>query len=217
MAYPTVNAPYGLKPINLIGGLPFAGATRQIPIASNYGTAIYNGDVVQYTTDGTLIITTLQNQVTNASAALTTLPGVVGVFLGCSYTNPTTKQKLFSQYYPGSVVASDITAYVADDPNSLFKVVNVTSAVADDAAGGLLPAFISRANSVNTNAQLVLNTGVATTGNSRMGVYINNVTSALPIRVVDVVPETANSSGNFVEFIVKFNAMYHTYNSSVGT
>ena len=112
MAYPTVNAPYGLKPINLIGGLPFAGATRQIPIASNYGTAIYNGDVVQYTTDGTLIITTLQNQVTNASAALTTLPGVVGVFLGCSYTNPTTKQKLFSQYYPGSVVASDIMAYV---------------------------------------------------------------------------------------------------------
>ena len=153
----------------------------------------------------------------NASAALTTLPGVVGVFLGCSYTNPTTKQKLFSQYYPGSIVADDIFAYVADDPNALFKVVNCAGATADDAASGLLPAFISRANSVNTNAQLVLNTGVATTGNSRMGVYINNVTSALPFRVVDVVPDTANQSGNYVEFIVKFNAFYHTYTNSVGT
>ena len=47
MAYPTVDAPYGLKPVNLVGGLPFAGATRQIAIGNNYGTAMYNGDVVQ--------------------------------------------------------------------------------------------------------------------------------------------------------------------------
>lgn len=209
MAYPTVDAPYGLRPVNLIGGLPFAGATRAIPIASNYGTAIFYGDVVQYTTDGTLIITTLQNQTSPVA-------GVVGVFLGCSYTNPTTKQKLFSQYYPGSVVASDIEAYICDDPNALFKVVNCTSAVADNAAGGLLPAYVSRGNAIACNAELVLNTGVTTTGNSRMGVFINNVTTILPIRVVDVVTDTKNSSGNFVEFIVKFNATYHTYNATAG-
>ena len=103
MAYPTVSAPYGLKPVNLIGGLPFAGATRQMPIASNYGTAIFNGDVVQYTTDGTIIITALQ---ANTSA----LAGVVGVFLGCSYTDPVLGYQLFSQSYPGSIVASDIVA-----------------------------------------------------------------------------------------------------------
>jgi len=138
------------------------------------------------------------------------------VFLGCSYTNPSTKQKLFSQYYPGSIVASDIVAYVCDDPNALFRVVNVTSAVADDAAGGLLPAYISRANAISCNAELVLNTGLSTSGNSRMGVFINNVATILPIRVVDVVPDTQNSSGNFVEFIVKFNATYHTYNATAG-
>ena len=209
MAYPTVDAPYGLKPVNLIGGLPFAGATRQIPIASGYGTSIFNGDVVQYKNDGTLIITTLQNQ----SSAVA---GVVGVFLGCSFTNPTTKQKQFSQYYPASTAASDIMAYICDDPNALFKVVSVASAVADNASGGLLPAFKSRENSVPTNAELVLNTGLVATGNSRMGIYINNVTSALPIRVVDVVYDTANSSGDFVEFIVKFNAGYHTYNNATG-
>jgi len=209
MAYPTVDAPYGLQPVNLIGGLPFAGATRQIPIASNYGTAIYTGDVVQYKNDGTIIITTLQNQTTPVA-------GVIGVFLGCSYTNPATKQKLFSQYYPGSIVADDIVAYVCDDPNALFKVVNVTSAVADSTSGGLLPAYISRGNAISCNAELVLNTGLSTTGNSRMGVFINNVATILPIRVVDVVTDTKDSSGNFVEFIVKFNATYHTYNATAG-
>ena len=209
MAYPTVNAPYGLRPVNLIGGLPFAGATRAIPIASNYGTAIFYGDVVQYKNDGTLIITTLQNQTSPVA-------GVVGVFLGCSYTNPTTKQKIYSQYYPASTVADDIEAYICDDPNALFKVVNVTGATADGASSGLLPAYISRGNAIACNAELVLNTGLTTTGNSRMGVYINNVTTILPIRVVDVVPDTKNSSGNFVEFIVKFNATYHTYNATAG-
>ena len=210
MAYPTVDAPYGLEPINLIGGLPFAGATRQIAIGNNYGTAIYNGDVVQLNSSGNVIITTLQN---DASP----IAGVIGVFLGCSYTNPTTKQKLFSQYYPGSIASDDITAYVADDPNALFKVVNVTSNVANSTTGGLLPAYVSRANSFGTNAELVLNTGSATTGDSKMGVFINNVTTSLPFRVVDIVTDSANSSGNIVEFIVKFNAGYHAYNNASGT
>lgn len=211
MAYPTVDAPYGLKPVNLVGGLPFAGATRQIPIGNAYGTAIYNGDVVQLNSSGNVIITTLQNQSTNSVA------GVIGVFLGCSYTNPATKQKLFSQYYPGAVAADDITAYVSDDPNALYRVVNVTSNVADSTTGGLLPAYISRANSFGTNAELVLNTGSSTTGNSRMGVFINNVATSLPLRVVDIVTDSVNTSGNFVEFIVKFNATYHAYNNTVGT
>lgn len=211
MAYPTVSAPYGLRPINLVGGLPFAGATRQIPIASAYATAIFNGDVVQVNSSGNVIIATLQAQTSNSVA------GVIGVFLGCSYTNPSTGQKLFAQYYPGAVTASDIVAYVADDPNALFQAVNVTSNVADSSTGGLLPAYLSRANSFGSNAELVLNTGSTTTGNGKMGVFINNVTSALPFRVVDVITASQNSSGNFVEFVVKFNATYHAYNNTVGT
>jgi hypothetical protein len=210
MAYPTVDAPYGLKPVNLIGGLPFAGATRQIPIGNAYNVSIFNGDVVQLNSSGNVIITTLQN---NASA----VNGVIGVFLGCSFTNPTTKQKQFSQYYPASTAADDIMAYISDDPNALYKVVNVASNVADSTSGGLLPAYLSRANSFGTNAELVLNTGLTNTGNSRMGVFINNVTTSLPFRVVDVVTDSANSSGNFVEFIVKFNAGYHAYNNASGT
>lgn len=211
MAYPTVDAPYGLKPLNLIGGMPFAGATRQMPIASGYATAIFNGDVVQYKNDGTIIITTLQNQNLGAAVA-----GVCGVFLGCSYTDPNLGYELYSQSYPGNIAASDITAYVCDDPNALFKVVSCTSAVANGAGGGLLPAFKTRAVSISCNAELVLNTGVVASGNSRMGVFINNVATALPMAVVDVVTDTANAAGDHVEFIVKFNAGYHRYNNAVG-
>jgi len=209
MAYPTISAPYGLKPVNLVGGRSYAGSTRKIPIASNYGTGIFNGDVVQYTSDGTLIISTLQND-TSAVA------GVVGVFLGCSYTDPTLGYKLFSQNYPANTVADDIEAIVVDDPDAIFKVVNCTGSTADGATTGLLPLAKTRATTISCNAELVLNTGLTTTGNSRMGVFINNVTSALPFTVIDVVEDTKNSSGNFTEFLVKFTAGYHRYDHTVG-
>ena len=208
MAFPTITAPYGLKPVNLIGGKGYAGSTRNIPIASNYATAIFNGDVVQYTTDGTIIITT--------QTAATIVPGIVGVFVGCSYTDPVLGYKIFSQYYPGSIVASDIEAIVVDDPNCLFKVVNVTNTTADGATTGLAPLAKTRATTISCNAVLVLNTGVAATGNSRMGVFINNVTSTLPFTVVDVVEDTKNSDGNFTEFLVKFTPTYHRYTHTVG-
>ena len=99
MAYPTVSAPYGLIPINLIGGRVFAGATRQIPIASGEGTSIFYGDVVAFNTDGNLT----RDVSTNAATP-------VGVFLGCSYTDPTFG-KVFRQYYPASTVASDTVGY----------------------------------------------------------------------------------------------------------
>lgn len=212
MAYPTIDRPYGLEPINLIGGQVFAGATRQIAITTssvNYNTAIFNGDVVQLAASGTVIVSVLDTESSPVA-------GVVGVFLGCTYTNPATKQKLFSQYWPGFASGvTDAMAYIADDPDQLFKVVNVAGATADDTASGLLPAYVGQ-TAVGNNAQLVLNTGSTTTGNSRTAIYLNNVTTSLPMRVVDVVPDTANSSGNFVEFVVKFNFGYHSYYNATG-
>jgi len=101
MAYPSIDAPYGFKPVGLIGGQVYAGSTRNYPIAYNYGTAIYYGDFVNLTSG-------FCTQVANTLATPT-----VGVFLGCYYTNPTTKQRLWSQYYPGGVTAGDITAIIA--------------------------------------------------------------------------------------------------------
>ena len=202
MAYPTVNAPYGLKPINLIGGQVFAGQTRELPIASNYGTAIYNGDIVRL--DGGFIVK-------EAGTTTVTSQGVTGVFLGCSYTNPSTGQLLFANSYPGSVVASNIVAYVADDPDQLYKAASVGNTINTT---GLVISAVSQVV-VGNNATLILNTGSATTGNSKTGVFANAVSTSLPMRVVDGVPDTATSNG-YTELIVKFNFGYHSYDNATG-
>ena len=54
MAYPTVSGPYGLQARNEIGGLPYAGSTRMIPIASGYNANLFYGQIVQLS-GGTLI------------------------------------------------------------------------------------------------------------------------------------------------------------------
>ena len=192
MAYPTVSAPYGLKPINLIGGQVFAGATRQIPIASGYATSIFNGDVVKLSSDGVLV---------KETGTTTATP--VGVFLGCTYTDPTLKYKLFSQYFPANTVASDIQAYVADDPDQLFKVALVSGTTVIAGYGRTI---------VGNNVPLVQNTGSTNTGNSAVAVNGASAatTASLPIRIIDVVPETVDASGNYTEVIVKWNAPYFT-------
>jgi hypothetical protein len=98
-----------------------------------------------------------------------------------------------------------ILAFVADDPDQLFKVVLVAGTTED--GNGLTPAFLGR-TVIGTNAQLVQNAGSSVTGDSKVGVYTdgNTGTATLPIRIIDVVPDTANQSGNFCELIVKFNA-----------
>jgi hypothetical protein len=191
MAYPTVSKPYGLKPINLIGGQVFAGATRQIKIASGTATDIFYGDVVRVSSDGVLV---KETGTTTVSAT-----GVVGVFLGCQFTNPSTKQIQFQQYWPSGTVAADALAFVADDPDQLFKVAAVSS--------GTTVAFYGR-TVVGTNVALVQNSGSTTTGDSAVAIDGTSAatTASLPIRIVDVVPDTANSSGDFCEFIVKWNA-----------
>jgi len=95
MAYPTVSKPYGLKPVNLIGGQVYAGSIRQLRIASGYAVSIYNGDVVKLAADGTI------QKDTGTSTATP-----VGIFVGCSFTNPTTSQKTFAQSYTASTAAS---------------------------------------------------------------------------------------------------------------
>jgi hypothetical protein len=199
MAYPTVSGPYGLIPINLIGGQVFAGATRQIPIQTGETTAIYYGDVVNLTTDGTI-----RKMATTDSGA------VVGVFLGCSFVDPT-YGLTFRQYYPGGLSNTTMTAYVQDDPDALFKA-------AVCATGTTTISYLNRTD-VNRNAALVQNAGSNATGDSRVAVNnASNTTDALPLRIVDVVPETAIAGypGSYTEVIVKWNFGIHRYYNSTG-
>jgi hypothetical protein len=196
MAYPTIDGPYGLIPINLIGGQVFASATRSIPIATNSSTAIYFGDVVTLASTGTLALDTGTNAATP-----------VGVFLGCTYTDPV-YGKTFRQYYPGTTNITDVTAYVQDDPDCLFKVAVVST--------GTNISFVTRAN-VGENAVLVQTAGSTITGDSRVAVSsTTGTTSTWPIRIIDVIAETQSSAGSFTEVVVKWNQGMHRYLNPTG-
>ena len=181
MAYPTVSAPYGLKPVNLIGGQVFAGSTRSLPIAYGYNTSIFYGDLV-YQTGGYIGRTTL----TSNNFASGKIP--VGVFLGVSYTNPITKQKTFAQYWPAGTLAGDAVAIVTDDPDTVFKIAVVSSGTTIASASTPV---------IGYNMQMVDNTGNSNTGNSAiaaLGLTASpNTTSSFPLRVVGMVSDTAYS------------------------
>jgi len=199
MAYPTVSAPYGLKPVNRIDGLPYAGAFRQIPIAAGYATAICNGDTVKLS-GGYLVADTATNNATP-----------VGVLVGCTYIN-SLGQTTRSQFYPASASTSTNLAYgyVIDDPMVLFKVAVVTS--------GTTMGTVQR-SVVGQNFPFVQNAGNTTTGDSAIGVSAtgSGTTATIPARIIDVVPDTSYISGGNVvypEVLIRLNTQQ--YNNTTG-
>jgi hypothetical protein len=197
MAYPTVSAPYGLVAVNSLDGKPYAGAIRQIPVAAGFATAIFNGDTVQIDTTGFLIKSTSTNAGT-----------IVGVCVGGQYVN-SSGQTVQGQYIPASISTSGnpAYAYVIDDQQALFKVAVVTS--------GTTMGTASRAD-VGSNLPLVLNAGSTVTGDSAFAVTLTGAgtTATIPVRVIDVVNETASAPGVYTELLVKINA--HQYNNTTG-
>jgi hypothetical protein len=198
----TTASPYGFKPVNLIGGTPYAGSTRQIKIASGYASNLYNGQIVRIATDGTIAL-----MVNLGSAADVFLAGTVGVFVGCTYTDPTLKYKLNSQYWPTGTVASDAMAYVVDDPNAVFQV---------QSAGSLAQADLGA--NVPLNAVQSTSTGSTTTGNSNTSVSATAAaTTLISLRIVDFVNGPFSTVGDaYTDVLVKFNPVAHSYNNPLG-
>jgi hypothetical protein len=203
MAYPTISKTYGFKPVNRIDGLPYAGAIRQIPIAPSYATAILNGDTVKVDTNGYIV-----------AASTTDSGSIVGVLVGCSYIN-SLSQPTFSQAYPAGVSTSTAMAFafVVDDPMAAFKVCATV-------AGSTTPTAYAR-SIVGSNVALVANVGSTTTGDSYYGIDGSsaNTTNTLPVRVIDVVVDTATGNPSvaattYYEFLVKFNTAQ--YNNTTG-
>jgi hypothetical protein len=203
MAYPTIDKTYGFKPVNRLDGMPYAGAIRQIPIAPAYATAILNGDTVKVDTNGYIV-----------AASTTDSGAIVGVLVGCSYIN-SMSQPTYSQAYPAATSTSTnmALAFVVDDPSAAFRVCATV-------AGSTTPTAYTRAL-VGSNVALVATVGSTTTGDSYYGIDGSsaNTTNTLPVRVIDVIPDTATgpattAATTYYEFLVKFNTAQ--YNSTTG-
>ena len=197
MAYPTVEKPYGFRPINRIDGLPYAGATQQIRIAGTYNDPIFFGDTVKVVAGGSIEL-----------SGATSTGTIVGVFMGVQYVN-SQGQTLQAQYYPGTAV-TDAIAYVVVDPFAEFRVALTTSGT---------PGTVTGANQtiVGANVATVYGTGSTSTGNSGSSVIVpaNGAGAAdtLPFRVIAVVPDTVKIVSGveiYPEVIVKINNPQYT-------
>ena len=188
------SAPRGLKPIGLIGGMPFAGSTREYLIKSGYATAIFNGDVVgladtaNSTDDGFIVREPVASEV-----------NPIGVFLGVSYTDPSTGQLTHKQFYPGSIAASDIKAIVSVNPFTLYEV-QADDAIAQTQLG-------MTADLVQTQA------GSTVTGNS--GVQLDASTASVGgelFKIIDFVDRVGSTIGDAkTDVIVMMNQTEHVF------
>jgi len=127
------DAAFGFRPVRHLSGGEIR--TNEYSIAANYGTAIYHGQCVIAVTAGGV----------EAAAAGNV---VLGVFGGCFYTDPTTSKPTFSNYYPASTNASDIVAYVYDDPRIVFEVQHDGTGTAAMNFGGF--DFVGKSGSTTT-------------------------------------------------------------------
>jgi len=199
----TTASPYGLKAVNHIGGTPYAGSTRLLPIASGYASNLYNGQVVQINSSGVIIL--MPSAGTNADPFDA---GTIGVFVGCTYTDSVTGVLTFNQRWPTGTVASDAKAYVIDDPDVVFM------AQADDTL-----AQTALGNNIHLVTAQTTSTGSTTTGNSTSALDASEIatTSTFAFRIVDFVDSTTSTVGDaFTDVLIKFNAGVHSYNNSTG-
>lgn len=180
----TTAAPYGLRPVNLIGGQPYAGSTRLIKIANAYAANLFYGQPVTINSSGVVVAETG----TTAVAAT----GVVGVFVGCTYTDPNLKYKVFKQYWPTGTVATDAFAYVVDDPDVVMQAQ----------AGGAIAQ-----TDLGANIALGTSAGSTDTGNATTPLGASAATTAtLPLRIVGFVDAPDSAIGDaYTDILVKWN------------
>ena len=184
---------YGLRPVRKLDGSPFINAQNRYRIASNYGTAIFQGDLVKPVTGGGI-----------ERAVAATSDKVLGVFNGVFYTDPTTQKPTFKNYYPGSIVASDIVANVIDDPDVVYSI---------DSDGAFAVADIFK-NFAITNV-----TGNTLTGISEVQLdhsVSGLTTSGTVLQAIDISQDTSNSEAGSANVDVLVRINNHFYDQGTG-
>lgn len=185
-----LNAPFGFSPEGTVGSATSSFKLSKRLIASSNSTAIFKGDAVVPVTGA---VTGYIQQATASTVAM------AGVFWGCQYLSVSQGRKVWSPYWPGSDANGDVTAYVIDDPQSVFMVQAGGSAI------GL--------SSLNMNVQLAVGTGNTTTGLS--GMFIQNPanTATLPFTITGFVQDPPGANGT--DITSAYNLVLVTFNNEI--
>ena len=192
---------YGLRPIGLVGSGANSTGVTQYAIASDNTNAIYQYGIVVPTADGVIDYAGATNGGTTQA---------LGVLMGVEYHDSVQKKPVWLNYWPGSGSVSvdtnyPVKAFVADNPNQLFKVASDASLT--DRATALATVFANA--SLGTSAR----TGSTDTGSSNSALSVSSVatTATLPLRIVGIMDDEANSdyTAAGIPLIVRLNAHFN--------
>jgi hypothetical protein len=213
-------SPYGLRPINLIGGQAFnGGVIREYTVATNNSAAIFNGDLVVLSSAGLPSAVGSSPVAIDIPNAANATAGIVGVCVGAQYTDSTGIVQ-FRQFLPANIItagATNVIVRVMDDPDALFQIQGTAALGTFNSGtdGSGWPGAIGK------NAALGFGTaGSTTTGNSGVNLVVGAnggslaATTTLAVRIVDVVQGT--QTDGYPEFIAKLNVGVHSYNNPLG-
>ena len=178
-----VNEKFGLRPYRSINGAPWNNAQNRYTVANNLGTAIFQGDPVTPTTAGNVTL-----------ARSNTSDRIIGVFNGVFYNDPTTQKPTFRNSYPGSIAAAGITAFVVDDPNTVFLV---------DADEAFTRADLFKNYSL-TNVSGNTLTGIS---EKQLDVSVSGITTTFAVQAIDIQegPSDSDSTTAGVNVLVRIN------------
>lgn len=189
-------SPYGLRPVQLLGGLPFAGSVRSYPLTTNSAKAFYFGDPVALVGGQIAAIT---NSPTNAATADTP----VGVFMGAEWQDPI-RGFVNSQMFPANAITGGATKVK-------FKILDYPSAVFRIQANGSVPASSLGLNIALTAASI--NTGNNATGDSLVSAAAPAaVTATFALKIIGFFDAPGSVPGDaFTDLLVIWNFGVHRY------
>ena len=197
----TTASPYGLRPVNRIDGMAYAGATSQFLIdPAGEATNLFYGQVVIIGADGYIALSTA----TGADLTTNNLGGsglgAIGVFVGCSYINAQ-GQQIYAQYYPSGTTGV-VTAYVVTDDSVTFQAQ--LDGVADQSDLGA-NTFFAAVQSTST--------GSTRTGNSTSALESTTQTAAAAFKIIGFASPVTDA---FPDVLVKFNPGAHVFSNATG-
>ena len=200
----TTAAPYGLRPVKRVDGMPYAGAYSTFLIdPAGVNTNIFYGSVVYVNANGYIAIVTgtgADATTNDWPTGSTSVTGAIGVFVGCSFVN-TQGQVIFSQYYPSGTTGV-VQAFVVDDPMVLFQA-QLDSTATQAAVGA--NTFFAAAQSTST--------GNTTTGNSTSALDATVVTVPAAFRILGFASPVSDA---FPDVLVKINLGFHSMTVNTG-
>ena len=163
------KALFGMVPLRKVGSNYNSTAQTQYNIANGLASNIFHGDLVMMSAG-------------NLTPVATTTDYAVGVFVGCEYTDPTSKQPTFSRYFPANTSSAigNPVGFVSDDPYGSFMIQADASVTAGD---------------INSqNFAVTLGSGSTVTGNSGFGIKAaSRATATKAVRPIAMIDEPNNA------------------------